>query len=203
MHHAVFGDISYSPDEQAWTGSCVLPVFAEYGRVPPDYHLLGEPAPEFNRGAFALTIQDDTGDRPSEPQINAFRGLLTREREVCRSVLMELIDAYRDFSGTGTGALLDWLHNQRQSWMWGWLANLVGPAPEALEDLKQAVRCTGVEISCLYLGDSAYIAFYFETIWGLETEHGLSVVYHPDKGTFGGDASAIFDIQEADNLNES
>jgi hypothetical protein len=186
MHHDVFGEIAYNEDELAWAGSCPLPVFAEYGRLAPDDYRLSEPAPEFGRGVFALAVQDDAGDGPSVEQANVFRFLLEREHEVCRAVMTALINAC-----AMRGGLLRWLNERRESRLWGWLARLVGPEYKAPEDLKQAARCRGLEIASRHDGGYAYIAFYFETVFGIEVEHGLSVIFHPEKGTFWGDASAI------------
>jgi hypothetical protein len=189
MRHDVFGEIAYNPDEQAWTGSCPLPVFAEYGRLAPDDYRLPEPAPEFDRGLFAFTIQDETGDGPSVEQANAIRFLRDREAEVCHEVMMELVEAI-DMKG----GIFHWLQQRRDSRLWGWLARLVGPEYTTPDDLRPAVRCTGLEVSQKSVGAHAYLAFYFETIFGTETEHGLSVVYHPQKDSFCGDASAIHDV---------
>ena len=57
MHHDVFGEISYSRDHLEWTGSCALPVFAEYQVLDIE--------PEVAGGVLPLTIQDDTGAGPS------------------------------------------------------------------------------------------------------------------------------------------
>jgi hypothetical protein len=189
MQHTIFGEIVYESDEEAWLGTCPLPVFAEYGRLAPDDHRLMEPAPEFERGAFAFIVQDPDCNGPTEPQANAFRYLLDREADVCRAVMTELVN------GIGMhGGIIHWLNERRESRFWGWLAWLVGPEYKTPEDLKQAARCINFEVSRQSNGAYAYIAFYFQTVFGIEIEHGLSVVFHPDSGTFGGDASAIHDL---------
>src|SRR6516165_3183045 len=93
MHHAVFGEITYNKDDLSWTGWCTLPVFAEYGRLAPDDHRLSEPPPAFERGGFALVVQDAVGDGPSVEEANAFRFLVGWETEVCSAVMTELVNA--------------------------------------------------------------------------------------------------------------
>src|SRR5262245_52511243 len=186
MHHEVLGDISYNKDIPAWTGWCALPVFAEYGRLAPDNHMLSEASSEFNRGLFQLEIQDDTGNGPTQQQANAIRYLHEHEADVCRAVMMQLVEVC-DMKG----GPIAWLQQRRESRWWGWLARVVGPEYKAPEDMKQAVRCTEVEVSAAFAGDYAYVAFYFETIFATEVEHGLSVVFHPEKEPLCGDRSAI------------
>ena len=190
LHHNVFGAIVYSADECGWTGSCPLPVFAEYGKEGPDLQLLSDATPEFRKGAFALTIQDETAFEPNEQQCNAFRFLREHEAEVCQTVMSEVLKVKRDFGGNWVA----WLRARRQTRVWGWLAALLGPEYKTLEDLKPAVRCIGLEISRHHFGTLAHVAFYFETGFGIETEHGFSVIYHPEAGTISGDASAIHEL---------
>jgi len=189
MHHDLFGEIAYNTDDRCWTGSCPLPVFAEYGKLAPDDYRLSEPAPEFVLGVFALTVQDASGGGPAVEQANAFRFLKEHETDVCRAVMTEMINACNM-----RGGLLRWLNNRRASRLWGWLAKLVGPEYKNPEDLKQAARCLGLEISAQYHGSFAFIAFDFETMFAIEAEHGLSVVFHPELETFSGDRSAIHDV---------
>jgi len=189
MRHDVFGEIEYNADEQAWTGVCTLPVFAGYGKLPPDDHRIGEAAPEFARGQFALTIQDDEGIGPFPQQVDAVRFLLEHEAEVCDAVMTELVEACGQ-----SGGMLRWLNARRESRLWGWLARLVGPEYKTADDLKQAVRCNRVEVSREYVEAYAYIAFHFDTIFGIESEHGLSVVYQPEIGASWGDGSAIYEL---------
>jgi len=185
MHHDTFGEIAYDKNELAWTGSCALPVFAEY-------HVLDiEAEPEFAGGLFPLRVQDETGDGPTAAQANAFRFLREREKEVCVAVMMEVLKAS---SGPVGDRLVAWLNRHRQSRFWGWLARLVGPEYKTAEDLKQAARCIGLEVSSLFTGTCAYVAFSFETIWGLEGDHGFSIIFHPEDGTWSGTASAIDEI---------
>jgi hypothetical protein len=186
MHHDVFGDITYSPDDLAWSGWCTLPVFAEYGRLAPDDYRLSEPPPGFDRGVFAITVQDSAGDGPSVEQANAFRFLLERETEVCGAVMTELVRA----CGM-RGGLLRWLNERRDSRVWGGLARLFGPEYKMPENLKPAVRCLRLEVSSQCVGGYSYVGLFFETIFGTETAGGLSVIFHPQEGTFWGDASAI------------
>jgi len=189
MHHAVFGEITYNSDDLAWAGSCTLPVFAEYGRLAPDDYRLSEPSPAFERGVFALTVQDATGDGPSLEEANTFRFLVDRETEVCGAVMTALVNAC-----DRRGGLLRWLNERRDSRVWGWLARLFGPEYQVPEDLKQAVRCLRLEVSSQCVGGYSYVGFFFETIFGTETAGGLSVIFHPQEGTFWGDASAIYEL---------
>src|SRR5262245_8512729 len=122
MHHDVFGDIVYNREDQEWTGWCSLPAFAQYGRLAADNHRLSEPPPEFERGLFALSIQDESGGGPSNEQANALRHLVEHETEVCQTVVAELVKACDQ-----QGGLLRWLNQRRQSRLWGWLAKLAGP----------------------------------------------------------------------------
>ena len=55
-----------------------------------------------------------------------------------------------------------------------------------------------VIFSTLHAGGHAYCGFSFETDW--EPEHGVTVVFHPEKQAFWGDRSALDDVSEADNL---
>jgi len=189
IHHDIFGDITYNRDDLAWVGWCTLPVFAQYGRITPDDYRLSEPPPEFDRGAFAISVQDASGNGPSVEEANVFHFLRERETEVCRAVMTELINAC-----DMRGGLLRWLNERRESPLWGWLARLCGPEYKVPEDLKQAVRCRSVEISSQSDGGYSYIAFSFETIFGFDAEHGLAVVFHPQNGTFCGDSLAIHDV---------
>ncbi len=189
MQHDVFGEIAYNRDDEAWSGSCSLPVFAQFGKLPPDNYLLREPEPGFERGVFAFTVQDETGEGPSGPQAEAFRFLLAHEADVCDAVFTEVLEA----TGHGMDWLVSWLQKRRESRFWGGLAKLVGPQYRKAEDLKQAARCTGFEISRYFDGAYAYIAFYFVTIWGLEDDHGFSVIYHPEKEAFSGTGDAIWE----------
>jgi len=189
MHLDVFGEIAFDEYDLEWTGSCSLPVFAEYGKLGPDDSSLSEPAPEFRLGRFTLSIQDDSGDGPSPQQANVFRFLLEHEPEVCVAVMTEVVNAC-----DMRGGPIRWLQDRRESRLWGWLARLTGPEYKTPDDLKQAARCTGLEVSSEYVGAHAYLAFYFETMFGIEVEHGLSVIFHPEKETFWGDASAIHEM---------
>jgi len=186
IHHDVFGDITYSPDDLEWSGWCPLPVFAEYGRLAPEDYRLLEPPPGFDRGVFAFTVRDTAGDGPSVEQANAFRFLRERETDVCIAVMTELVRACGMHGG-----VLRWLNDRRDSRVWGWLARLFGPEYLVPEDLKPAVRCLRLEVSNHCVRGCAYIGLFFETIFGTETAGGLSVVFHPQEGTFWGDASAI------------
>jgi hypothetical protein len=197
MHHALFGDLSYQVDDCLWLGCCRLPAFAEYGRGSAAGALL-EPDEEFPKGLFRLTIQDETGNGPSPQQVNAFQFLLRNESDVCRAVMAELLGLYRrDRSWVdrleryrpvpGLGRLVGWL---------------VGEECRTPEDLRPFVRCTGLEISSAASGGYAYLGFSFETAWGWEIEHGLSAVFHPEKGARCGDASMIHEIGDAENTDE-
>jgi hypothetical protein len=186
MHHDVFGDITYSPDDRAWSGWCTLPVFAEYGRLAPDDYRLSEPPPGFDRGVFAITVPDAAGYGPSVEQANPFRFVQERETEVCGAIMMELVRACDMHGG-----LLRWLNERRDSRVWGWLARLFGPEYKVPESLRPAVRCLRLEVSSQCAGGYSYVGLFFETIFGTETAGGLSVIFHPQEGTFWGDASAI------------
>jgi hypothetical protein len=194
MHHDGFGEIFYQEDDQVWLGRCHLPAFAEYG-VPAD-GALEEPNADLRDGFFPLTIQDPAGGGPSVPQANAFRFVERNEQDVCRAVMSGLLECYRSYYGP----VWAWAKERRRSWLLGWLARwLLEGEHTCPEDLKPVVRCTGVELSSLYRGDYAYAAFQFDTADGLDVEHGVSVVFHPEKGASWGDASAIHYIEEADN----
>ncbi len=189
MHHNVFGEIVYDEAAQAWTGACALPVFAEYGRPQPDNHMLSVPSPDFARGLFPLQIQDNERSGPTAQQANAVRYVREHEADVCRAVMTQLVEACDMKSGP-----IAWLQKRRESRWWSWLARLVGPEYKTPEDLKPAVRCIGLEVSSAFAGDYAYVAFHFETIFGTEGDHGLSVVFHPEKDVFWGDAMAIHEM---------
>ncbi|MFO0967095.1 MAG: hypothetical protein U0793_16125 [Gemmataceae bacterium] len=141
MRHDVFGEIAYSEEDEAWTGTCSLPVFAEYGKPGPDLAALDDPPPEFARGQFAFTVHDSEHAGPTEQQANAFRHLLEHEADVCRAVMTALVDACGQ-----KGGILRWLNERRGSRLWGWLARLVGPEYKTPEDLKPAVRCSCFEV---------------------------------------------------------
>src|SRR4051812_40775492 len=177
MRHPVFGEIAYQKDDLAWEGSCRLPAFAEYGRLAPDDHALSEPAPEFRHGLFALTIQDAAGDGPSVEQANAFAFVRDREADVCRAVMTQVVNAC-----DMRGGIFPRLTERRATRLWGWLAGLLGPEYRTPDDFKRAARCLGVEVSSRHDGGFAYVAFSFETAFGVEAEHGLSVVFHPGSG---------------------
>ena len=105
MHHDLFGEIAYNTDDRCWTGSCPLPVFAEYGKLAPDDYRLSEPAPEFVLGVFALTVQDALGDGPTVEQANAFRFLKEHRMEdengkrwVTVAWTISIVDSSRFFS---------------------------------------------------------------------------------------------------------
>src|SRR5262249_57400529 len=127
-------------------------------------------------------MQDETGAGPSLQQANTFQFLLQNGSDVCRAVVAELLGLYRRERSwvdrldryrpvPGLGRLIDWL---------------VGEECRTPEDLKPFVRCTGLEISSAAAGGYAYLGFSFETAWGWEIEHGLSVVFHPVKGAWWG-----------------
>jgi hypothetical protein len=192
MHHEVFGEISYDPDSPSWHGTCALPAFAEYGREPNK--LTVDDDENFRNGIFPLSIQDYRGTGPTAQQANAFRYLQQNELAVRQVVLTELLASYHAQQG--------WAKPEGRSRFWGRVMRWLGAKPyETIEDLKPAARCTAVEISAFYVGDLAYLGFYFASTW--EVEHGLTVVYHPEKGAFWGDGIAIADINEADNLDEA
>jgi hypothetical protein len=90
--------------------------------------------------------------------------------------------------------LIAWANRRRDSRLWGWLATLVGPEYKTANDLKQAVRCTRLEFSRSELDACSYIAFHFETTWGIESDHGFCVLYHPEKEIFSGTADAVWDV---------
>ena len=190
MHHDIFGEITYDKDVPGWNGVCRLPVFAEYGKVSPEDYALSEPDRLFLRGEFALLIQDGDGAGPTEPQAAALRFLREHEQQACRTVMLEVLKAYREF----TGSWVAWLQARRESRFWGWLAALLGPEYKTPEDLKPAVRCLGVEVSSYFFGAYAYIGFTFETSFGVEADHGFSVIYHPEVETIWGNGSAIHEL---------
>jgi hypothetical protein len=184
MQHDLFGEITYDADDQLWHGRCSLPSFAQYDTdlADDDDEL---PEEEFRRGLFPLQIQDETGRGPSSEQEQAFRYLQENEPEVCRAVMSEVLASATAFMG-------------KPGCAWGW-ARRLAQGPQTLEDLRTALRCTGVEVSALHLGGYAYLGVEFLAYW--EIEHGLAVVYHPQKGTFWSDATALSSIDEADNLD--
>jgi hypothetical protein len=189
MHHEVFGEILYDEEDAVWRGRCSLPAFAEYGRPPCD--VPDEPDEDFRRGVFPLTIRDESGAGPSPRQANAFRFLLQNEAEVCRAVAAQLLASYR------LGR--DWeerLKKYRDAPLLGRVVGwLIGKEAQTPEDLKPAARCAGVEVATLSAGEYAYLGFAFDTTW--EIEHGLVVVYHPQKGAPWGDATALGSVTDA------
>ena len=191
MWHNVFGEIEYDRKDPHWEGTCKLPVFAEYGREPHSI-VLDEPDDAFRSGVFPLRIEDYTGDGPSERQVSAFRHLQREEQSVCREVMTELLQSYLESRGWARTDTRWALWNRIVSWA-------AGKEYETIEELKPAVRCIGVEVSALCLGEYAYIGFDFAAEW--DDEHGLAVVYHPTNGTFWGNGIAIGDITEADNFD--
>jgi hypothetical protein len=197
MNHDIFGEIAYQTDDQHWLGRWRLLAFAEYGVEAGG--ALAEPDADFRQGFFSLTIQDMMGNGPSPEQANIFRFVRQNEPEVCQAVMLALLGGYRSLVGPS----LEWANRRRNSWLWGWLARwLLHGEYRNVEDLKRAVRCTGVELSYQRLGDSAYAAFHFDTSLGLDPEHGVSVVFHPTQGASLGDASAIHYIQRADHMDD-
>ena len=189
MHHNILGEIDYDVDLRAWTGACALPVLAEYGRLEPDNHNLLKPTPEFNRGQFPFELLDETGEGPTPQQANAIRYVREHETDVCRAVVTQLVEACHHYGG-----ILAWLQQRRESRTWGWLARLLGPEYKTPEDMKSAVRCTGFVVSTAFDGEYAYLAFHFETIFVIESDHGLSVVFHPEKEAFWGDGLALAEM---------
>src|SRR5438067_1579785 len=93
MHHEVFGEVLYDPEDAVWRGRCCLPAFAEYGRPP--CNVPAEPDEGFRRGAFPLLVRDEAGAGPSPRQANAFRFLLQNEAAVCQAVAAQLLASYR------------------------------------------------------------------------------------------------------------
>jgi hypothetical protein len=202
MQHDVFGDISYNKDDHEWTGLVGMRALAQYGKnLPKDYCFVAEPNPEFHRGLFPFKIQDATGDGASFAQANAFRFLLENENDVCRAVMLEILKAYPEICHGSMDWLVTWLRNYRQSRVLGWVARLLRPECKTIEDLKEAVRCNGLEFSVVHLNTFAYVAFYFDTIWYETHDQGFSVVFHPNRGTWCGDGCALGDIIEADNMD--
>src|SRR2546423_2259616 len=184
VNHSLFGEIVYHCPDVQWTGRCRLPTFAEYGREANG--ALEDPNADFRQGAFPLTIQDDEGSGPSPEQESAFRYLTEHEPQVCQIVMTELLARYRSES-----AGWDWLR-QRRSRAARWVAKWVLPPDyKTTDELRPVARCTGVEISAESTLVYAFVAFSFETADNMEVEHGLSVVFHPQKGAIWGDASAI------------
>jgi hypothetical protein len=191
MWHNVFGEIEYDRNGPHWEGTCKLSAFAEFGREPRSA-LLDEPDEAFGKGLFSLRIQDYPGIGPLERQVNAFRYLLQEEQSVCREVISELLQSYRESRGLD-GSDIIWT-------LWGRIVRWVAGKPyETIEELKPVARCIGVEVSTLCLGEYAYVGFDFDAEW--KDEHGLAIVYHPTNGTFWGDGTAIADITEADNFD--
>jgi hypothetical protein len=182
MHHAVFGEVVYD-EEDGWRGRCSLPAFAEYGR-PPCY-VPAEPDEDFRRGIFPLLVRDEAGAGPSPRQVNAFRFLRQNEGAVCRVVAAQLLASYRlgrDWEGR--------LKKYRGVPLLGRVVTwLLGKEVQTPEDLKLYARCVGVEVATESAGEYAYLGFSFATTW--EPEHGLVVVFHPEKGAHWGDATAL------------
>lgn len=188
MHHPVFGEIVYQGDDACWVGRCRLPAFAEYGRAAEGG--LDEPDADFLAGFFPLTVYDDSGNGPSPEQESAFRYLVGNEAAVCRAVMTELLSCYRSLYG----ANWDWARRHERSWLVGWLArSLLRGERRTVDDLRPVVRCTGVEVSAGSVGGYASLGFGFDSADSLDPEHGIAVVFHPDRGTFWGDATAVHD----------
>jgi hypothetical protein len=184
MNHLVFGEIVYSKHDTQWTGRCRLPTFAEYGREANGS--LEEPDADLRQAIFRLDIQDYEGNGPLPEQENVFGYLMEQEPQVCRIVMTELLAMYRHHYGSWA-----WLRNRKSraaKWVARWL---LPPDYKTADDLRPVVRCTEVEISSASTRVYAFVAFYFETADYMEVEHGLSVVFHPQKGAIWGDASAI------------
>ncbi len=188
MHHEVFGEILYDADDFVWRGRCSLPAFAEYGR-PPCY-LPDGPDEDFCRDVFPLTVHDETGAGPTPEQVNAFRFLLGNEAAVWRAVTAQLLASYRlgrDWEGR--------LKKYRDAPLLGRVVRwLLGQEARTPDDLRPYARCVGVEIDTLTAGKYAYLGCAFNTTW--EPEHGLVVVYHPDKGAHWGDATALASVPD-------
>jgi len=196
VHHAVFGEITYDEDELSWVGRCRLPAFAAWSMQPNG--ALEQPGEDQRAGFFPLTIYDATGVGPSVQQGNTYRFVQQNEQDTCEAVLLALLDCYRSFYGSNW----DWAKQRRDSRIWGWLARrLLQDAYEVPDDLKPVVRCTAMELSYLHVGAYAYAAFRFDTADGLDSEHGIAVVFQPDKGASWGDASAIHHVEAADNVD--
>jgi hypothetical protein len=201
MQHNLFGKVSYSKNDHRWTGLVALPALAQFGKdLPTDYCYVPDPNPEFCRGLIPFKIQDATGDGPSPAQENAFRFLVENENDVCQAVMIEVLKAYPVICHGPLDWLVTWLRKYRESRVWGWLARSLRPECKTPEDLKQALRCSGVEFSVLHLNSFAYVAFSFDTIWYETDEEGFAVVFHPKLGTWWGDGGTIGEIIEADNL---
>jgi Ankyrin repeats (3 copies)/Domain of unknown function (DUF6985) len=166
MNHDVFGPISYKMRDQVWIGKCSLPRFAEYGSNPDEGQFWASEGDDFRQERFGLTIRDTTGDGPTKEQTNSFQYLKQNEAQVCEAVGAALLES----ANYGVDP----------------------PRYHAAADLKPIARCTGVEFSTEHIGTHAYCAFSFDNIW--EMEHGLAIVYHPDKGASWGDSTALDNI---------
>jgi len=184
MNHPVFGEIVYSKHDSQWTGRCRLPTFAEYGRE--DNGSLAEPDAVFKQGLFELTLLDASGNGPLPEQENVYGYLMEHEPQVCQAVMIELLTAYREYYGN-----FDWIR-RRQSRFARWITKwALPPHYTTTDELRLVVRCTGVEISSDSTLVYAFVGFHFKTADNMEVEHGLSVVFHPQKGAVWGTRSAI------------
>jgi hypothetical protein len=69
------------------------------------------------------------------------------------------------------------------------------PSPAIPRNPGADVICTGVEVGDRHADGIAYLAFQFNAAGDL-LEHGLSVVYHPTRGSFWSDAEGLNQIAD-------
>jgi hypothetical protein len=165
MHHDFFGDIRYDEADQFWMGWATLPLIAAFGEAGS-----GDEVEERRRreAMLPLVVNDPDGAGPRPPQVAAFRFLLDHEADVFRAARQALFESYQAYT---------------TSWMsgfWCWLGRRLGVKPiESPEGLEANARFTGVEVAREHTGDTAFLLFAAYCDW--EAEHGMMVVFHPDR----------------------
>jgi hypothetical protein len=156
-----FGDLRYDKDDQLWTGRIRLPEFAKFGDlVRPESDVPGDSLP--------LAVNDPTGTGPDARQGLAVRHLIEHESEVLRVVLAALFDSYQQYTASPL------------SGFWTWLGRRLGVKPiESPDGLAVAAYFMSIEIAYEHVAGMSFSLFHVSCGW--EPEHGMMVVYHPDR----------------------
>jgi hypothetical protein len=127
-----------------------------------------EDDPERRDGVLPLVIRDPTGRGPSPEQELAFRRVRDDEAAVLRAVVAALFDSYRSYRASPFGE-----HAARlQKWLG--VASIASP-----EGLDAGAGFIEVEFAREHVGGAAHVLFGVDCDW--EVEHGMTVVYHPDR----------------------